>query len=134
MPHLIKENSLQLLSMSNQDSSNNSRENRGSGRGLASSDETKERVASEGGKAPHEERGLQAADQETRERVAREGGQASHGGGRGGSNSDSGSDSGGSSNTGGSSNRGFASMSEEERKQISSKGGKSSGGGGGRNQ
>jgi general stress protein YciG len=52
-------------------------------RGLASADEkTKKRVASEGGKAEHNERGLEAADQETRERVAREGGKASHGGGR----------------------------------------------------
>jgi hypothetical protein len=42
----------------------------------------KKRVASEGGSAPHDERGLEAADQETRERVAREGGKASHGGGR----------------------------------------------------
>jgi hypothetical protein len=48
-------------------------------RGLASADEeTKERVASEGGKAPHEKRGLQAADEETKERVASEGGKASH--------------------------------------------------------
>ena len=48
-------------------------------RGLASADEeTRERVASEGGKAPHEKRGLQAADEETRERVASEGGKASH--------------------------------------------------------
>ena len=48
-------------------------------RGLASADEeTRERVASEGGKAKHEKRGLQAADEETRERVASEGGKASH--------------------------------------------------------
>jgi hypothetical protein len=48
-------------------------------RGLASADEeTRERVASEGGKAPHEKRGLQAADEKTRERVASEGGKASH--------------------------------------------------------
>jgi hypothetical protein len=48
-------------------------------RGLASADEeTRERVASEGGKAPHEKRGLEAADEETRERVASEGGKASH--------------------------------------------------------
>ena len=40
--------------------------------------ETKERVARAGGEAPHDERGLQAADEETRERVAREGGKASH--------------------------------------------------------
>ena len=46
-------------------------------RGLASADEeTRERVAKEGGEASHEERGLQAADQETRESVAREGGEA----------------------------------------------------------
>jgi hypothetical protein len=46
-------------------------------RGLASADEeTKERVAREGGKAKHDERGLQAADEETKERVAREGGKA----------------------------------------------------------
>jgi hypothetical protein len=52
-------------------------------RGLASaSDETRVRVAREGGKAPHEERGLQATDNETRVRVAREGGKASHSGGR----------------------------------------------------
>lgn len=51
-------------------------------RGLASADEeTKRRVASAGGSAPHEERGLQAADEETKERVARAGGEASHGGG-----------------------------------------------------
>jgi hypothetical protein len=42
----------------------------------------KKRVASEGGKAPHDERGLEAADEETRKRVAREGGKASSGGGR----------------------------------------------------
>ena len=48
-------------------------------RGLASADgKTRERVASEGGKAPLEKRGLQAADKETRERVASEGGKASH--------------------------------------------------------
>ena len=52
-------------------------------RGLASaSDETRTRVAREGGKAPHDERGLQATDDETRARVAREGGKASHSGGR----------------------------------------------------
>ena len=52
-------------------------------RGLASaSDETRTRVAREGGKAPHDERGLQATDEETRTRVAREGGKASHSGGR----------------------------------------------------
>jgi general stress protein YciG len=46
-------------------------------RGLASADEeTKERVAREGGKAPHEKRGLQAADEEIREEVARKGGQS----------------------------------------------------------
>ncbi|MDQ3836122.1 MAG: general stress protein [Thermoproteota archaeon] len=46
-------------------------------RGLASADEeTRKRVAREGGKAPHEERGLQAADEDTRERVAREGGKS----------------------------------------------------------
>ena len=39
-------------------------------------------MASEGGKAPYDERGLEAADQETRERVAREDGKASSGGGR----------------------------------------------------
>ncbi len=54
-----------------------------SNRGLASADEkTRKRVASEGGKALHDERGLAAADQETRERVAREGKKASSGGGR----------------------------------------------------
>jgi len=42
----------------------------------------RKRVASEGGKAPHDERGLQAADEETRKRVAREGGKASSGGRR----------------------------------------------------
>jgi general stress protein YciG len=46
-------------------------------RGLASADEeTKERVAREGGKTPHEKRGLQATDEETREEVARKGGEA----------------------------------------------------------
>jgi general stress protein YciG len=46
-------------------------------RGLASADEeTRKRVAREGGKAPHDERGLEAADEETRKRVAREGGKA----------------------------------------------------------
>jgi general stress protein YciG len=46
-------------------------------KGLASADEeTRERVAREGGKAQHEKRGLQAADQETREEVARKGGQS----------------------------------------------------------
>jgi len=58
-----------------QNSDSNSNDNRG----LASADEeTRERVASEGGKAPHKKRGLQAADEETRERVASEGGKASH--------------------------------------------------------
>ena len=48
-------------------------------RGLASADrETRERVASEGGSAPHKERGLQAADDRTREEVARKGGEAHH--------------------------------------------------------
>ena len=48
-----------------------------SNKGLASADkETREEVASEGGKAPHEKRGLQAADEETREEVASEGGKA----------------------------------------------------------
>ena len=52
-------------------------------RGLASADEeTRKRVAREGGKAPHDERGLQATDNETRKRVAREGGKASSGGRR----------------------------------------------------
>jgi general stress protein YciG len=46
-------------------------------KGLASADEeTKERVAREGGKAQPEKRGLQAADEETREEVARKGGQS----------------------------------------------------------
>jgi general stress protein YciG len=46
-------------------------------KGLASADEeTKERVAREGGKAPHEKRGLEAADEQTREEVARKGGQS----------------------------------------------------------
>lgn len=50
-----------------------------SNRGLASADEeTRKRVAQEGGKADHKERGLAAADEETRERVAREGGEAPH--------------------------------------------------------
>ena len=50
---------------------------------VASADEkTKKRVASEGGKAPHDERGLEAADEETIKRVAREDGKASSGGGR----------------------------------------------------
>ena len=48
-----------------------------SNKGLASADEeTRERVASEGGKAPHEKRGLQAADEQTREEVARKGGES----------------------------------------------------------
>jgi hypothetical protein len=52
-------------------------------RGLASADEkTRKRVASEGGKASHDEHGLEAADEETKERIAREGEKASHGGGR----------------------------------------------------
>lgn len=51
---------------------------------MASADEeTKERVASKGGSAPHEKRGLQAADEETRERVAGEGGEARRGGSSG---------------------------------------------------
>ena len=46
-------------------------------KGEASADEqTKERVAREGGKAPHEKRGLEAADEQTREEVARKGGQS----------------------------------------------------------
>jgi len=48
-------------------------------RGLASADEeTRERVAQQGGKAQHRERGLQAADEQTREDVARKGGEAYH--------------------------------------------------------
>ena len=39
-------------------------------------EETRERVARAGGEAPHDERGLQAADEETRKRLAREGGKA----------------------------------------------------------
>ncbi len=43
-------------------------------RGRASADEqTRKRVAGEGGSVPHDERGLQAADEETKERVARKG-------------------------------------------------------------
>jgi general stress protein YciG len=58
---------------------NNDSNSNDDNRGLASADEeTRERVAREGGKAKHDERGLQAADEETRERVAREGGKASH--------------------------------------------------------
>lgn len=46
-------------------------------RGLASADEnTREKVAHMGGKAPHSKRGLQAADKETRENVAKKGGEA----------------------------------------------------------
>ncbi|MDE2439211.1 MAG: hypothetical protein KGN01_07530 [Patescibacteria group bacterium] len=46
-------------------------------RGLASaSPETRNRVASSGGKAEHEKRGLQATDEETRTRVAVMGGLA----------------------------------------------------------
>jgi general stress protein YciG len=46
-------------------------------KGLASADEeTKERVAREGGNAPHEKRGLESADEQTREEVARKGGQS----------------------------------------------------------
>ncbi len=52
-------------------------------RGLGSADEqTRKRVASAGGSAPHDERGLQAADEETKERVAKKGGESSHSGGR----------------------------------------------------
>jgi len=48
-------------------------------RGLAFADEaTRQRVASAGGRAPHEARGLQAADEETRKRVARTGGRSPH--------------------------------------------------------
>ena len=55
-------------------------------RGFASAnDETRARVAREGGKAHHDERGLQVTDEKTRARVAREGGKASHNGGRRGS-------------------------------------------------
>ncbi|HEX6646527.1 MAG TPA: hypothetical protein VF047_05055 [Nitrososphaeraceae archaeon] len=55
-------------------------------RGLASAnDETRARVAREGGKAHHDEGGLQVTDEKTRARVAREGGKASHNGGRRGS-------------------------------------------------
>lgn len=59
-----------------------------SDRGLASADkETRERVASEGGKSRgsgrnsggSSDRGLASADKETRERVARKGGKASGG-------------------------------------------------------
>ena len=38
----------------------------------------KKEYAKKGGEAPHEKRGLQAADEETRQRVASEGGKASH--------------------------------------------------------
>lgn len=48
-------------------------------RGLAAaSPATRERVARQGGSAPHALRGLQAADAATRERVARAGGKAPH--------------------------------------------------------
>ena len=39
---------------------------------------TVEEAGRKGGEAPHEERGLQAADEETREKVAKKGGEASH--------------------------------------------------------
>ena len=53
------------------------KDNNKSNRGLASaSQETRQRVAHEGGKAPHKKRGLQAASKETRQRVARKGGQS----------------------------------------------------------
>jgi hypothetical protein len=46
-------------------------------RGLGSADqETKERVASKGGKTPHKKRGLQTADEQTREEVATKGGKS----------------------------------------------------------
>lgn len=52
-------------------------------RGLASaSAETRRRVASQGGRAPHAVRGLQAADEITRHEIASMGGHASRGGGR----------------------------------------------------
>ncbi len=52
-----------------------------SNRGLASADEeTKQEVASKGGKADHPNgRGLQNADEETKQEVASQGGQASRG-------------------------------------------------------
>ncbi len=66
--------SAQGLNMPDRDKGSNER------RGLASADEkTRERVAREGGEAPHPHgRGLQNASEETRERVARAGGEASH--------------------------------------------------------
>ena len=46
-------------------------------KGLASADEeTRKKVASAGGSAPHEKRGLQASDEETKERVAKKGGES----------------------------------------------------------
>ncbi|MEZ5369241.1 MAG: hypothetical protein AB7V56_15485 [Candidatus Nitrosocosmicus sp.] len=38
--------------------------------------ETGERVGREGEEAPHDERGLQAADEQTRKRIAKEGSKA----------------------------------------------------------
>ncbi len=59
-------------------------------RGLASADEeTRQRVASEGGSAPHEERGFETMDEKTHHDISVKGGQASHGGGRNSSDNES---------------------------------------------
>jgi general stress protein YciG len=75
-------------------------------------------IGRKGGSAPHEERGLQAADEQTRENVAREGGQAGHGGSSG---SSSGSGRGRGDNN--DNKLGFASMPKEKREEIARKGG-----------
>ena len=97
---------------------------------------TVEEAGRKGGNAPHEERGLQAADEETRERVARAGGEHSHGGHGGSKDSDNNNDADNGNrgrrsnnkddNNDNDSNRGLASADKETRERVAKKGGESS--------
>jgi general stress protein YciG len=73
----------EISSKGGQSSGGGNQQNSSGGRGLASADqETRERVASEGGKASHEQgTGHEWNSEEARE-AGRKGGQNSHGGGR----------------------------------------------------
>lgn len=91
-----------------------------------------EEAGRKGGNAPHEERGLQAADEETRERVARAGGEYSHGGHGGSKDSDNNNNDNNNGNRGrrsnnkddnndNDSNRGLAYADKETRERVAKK-------------
>ena len=73
----------EISSKGGQNSDGGNQQNSGGGRGLASADqETRERVASEGGKASHEKGSGHEWNSEEAREAGRKGGQNSHGGGR----------------------------------------------------